>query len=56
MFSTQKYIMLVSIIVPYFNDSANIQYCINSALKQSYNKIEIIIIDDENLEVQKNIK
>ena len=40
--------MLVSIIVPYFNDPANIQYCINSALKQSYDRIEIIIVDDEN--------
>jgi teichuronic acid biosynthesis glycosyltransferase TuaG len=40
--------MLVSIIVPYFNDPINIYYSVNSALKQTHSKIEIIIIDDEN--------
>tara|TARA_Y100000768_G_scaffold386658_1_gene375600 strand:- start:288 stop:1031 length:744 start_codon:yes stop_codon:yes gene_type:complete len=40
--------MLVSIIVPYFNDPEYINQSINSALNQTYKKIEIIIIDDEN--------
>ena len=40
--------MLVSIIVPYFNDPINIHSSINSALNQTHTKIEIIIIDDEN--------
>ncbi len=40
--------MLVSIIIPYFNDPNNIKSCIQSALAQSYSKLEIIVIDDEN--------
>ncbi len=40
--------MLVSIIIPYFNDPKNIKSCVQSALSQNYSKIEIIIIDDEN--------
>jgi teichuronic acid biosynthesis glycosyltransferase TuaG len=40
--------MLVSIIVPYFKDPTNIHRSINSALKQSHWKTEIIIINDEN--------
>ena len=40
--------MLVSVIIPYFRDEKNISNSINSVLKQSYDKIEIIIIDDEN--------
>lgn len=40
--------MLVSIIIPYYNDPINIESCINSILKQIYKKFEIIIIDDEN--------
>ena len=46
--------MLVSIIVPYFNDSEHINQSINSALIQTYKKIEIIIIDDENSENSKD--
>jgi teichuronic acid biosynthesis glycosyltransferase TuaG len=40
--------MLVSVIIPYFNDAINIESAIKSALNQSYKKLEIIIIDDEN--------
>ncbi|WP_435090547.1 glycosyltransferase family 2 protein [Candidatus Pelagibacter bacterium nBUS_30] len=40
--------MLVSIIIPYFNDPANIHRSIDFALKQSYLKTEIIIVNDEN--------
>lgn len=40
--------MLVSIIIPYFNDPNNIKFCIQSALAQNYPKLEILIIDDEN--------
>ena len=45
--------MLVSIIVPYFNDASNINHSINSALNQTYKKFEIIIVDDENSEKSK---
>ena len=40
--------MLVSVIIPYFNDMINIEGAIKSALNQSYKKLEIIIINDEN--------
>ena len=47
--------MLVSIIIPYFNDPNNIRLCIQSVLAQSYSKLEIIIIDDENSSNSKKI-
>ena len=40
--------MLVSVIIPYFKDERNIARSVLSALNQSYKKIEIIIVDDEN--------
>ena len=40
--------MLVSIIIPYYNDEENIYLSVSSALKQTYKNIEIIIIDNEN--------
>ena len=47
--------MLVSVIIPYYKDEQNIYYSVNSALKQIYKKIEIIIIDDENSENSINV-
>ena len=40
--------MLVSVIIPYFNDELNINKSVSSALNQTYKNIEIIIVDDEN--------
>ncbi len=37
---------LVSIIIPTFQHAKSITSCIESVLKQTYNKIEIIIVDD----------
>mgnify|MGYP001318433433 CR=1 FL=1 len=55
--------MLVSVIIPYFNDELNIKKSVSSVLDQTYKKIEILIIDDENtihsnnvLKKYKNIK
>ena len=49
--------MLVSIIIPYYNDKKYILRSVSSALTQSYKNIEIIIIDNENsLISKKNIK
>ena len=47
--------MLVSVIIPYFNDEENIKSAVQSVLKQTYKKIEIIIIDDENSNQSKKI-
>ena len=47
--------MLVSVIIPYFNDEENINLSVNSVLKQKFKNTEIIIIDDENSKHSKKI-
>ena len=47
--------MLVSIIIPYYNDKKYIYRSVSSALNQSYKDIEVIIIDNENTSISKNI-
>ena len=47
--------MLVSVIIPYHNDEANIENAVKSALAQTYKKLELIIIDDENSKVSRMI-
>ena len=47
--------MLVSVIIPYFNDESNISLSVNSVLNQKYKNTEIIIIDDENSKNSKKI-
>ena len=47
--------MLVSVIIPYYNDEANIENAVKSALAQTYKKLELIIIDDENSKVSRMI-
>ncbi|PEJ84962.1 glycosyl transferase [Bacillus toyonensis] len=41
---------MVSIIVPVYNQEKYIEECIRSLLAQSYNNIEIIIIDDASID------
>lgn len=38
--------MLVSVIVPVFNVQQFLEKCLNSIIKQTYSKIEIILVDD----------
>jgi len=42
----KKKMPLVSIIIPVYNVEEYIEECINSVLKQTYNNIEVIVIDD----------
>ena len=37
---------LVSIIIPVYNEERYLDYCLSSLFEQSYNNIEIIIVDD----------
>lgn len=37
---------LVSIIIPVFNGSDYLKECINSALQQTYNNVEVVVIND----------
>ena len=47
--------MLISIIIPYFNDEKYISRSVNSALAQTYKNTEIIIIDSEYSKNSKKI-
>ena len=47
--------MLVSVVIPYYKNQFYIKKTINSVLKQSYQKFEIIIVNDEPGKLSKNI-
>ncbi|MFC0344183.1 glycosyltransferase family 2 protein [Epilithonimonas hispanica] len=47
--------MLISVIVPVYNVEAYLQDCITSIIKQSYNKIEIILVNDGSTDNSGNI-
>ena len=44
------YLGMVSIIVPIYNGEKNIEKCIESILKQTYRKFELILIDDGSID------
>lgn len=49
--------LLVSIIIPCFNDADYIEQSVNSALNQSYGNIEVIVVDDgSNIETKEVLK
>ena len=37
---------LISVVIPAFNREKTISYCLNSVLAQTYEKIEVIVVDD----------
>lgn len=39
---------MVSVIIPVYNSEKYIKNCVDSILKQSYQEIEIILVDDES--------
>ena len=42
----ENYNLLVSVIIPYYNASETIKRCINSVIDQTYNNLEILVIND----------
>ena len=45
----------VSIIIPIFNDEKYINYCVDSILKQTYQNIEVILVNDGSIDNSKEI-
>jgi glycosyltransferase involved in cell wall biosynthesis len=37
---------LISVVIPTYNSEKSISYCLNSVLSQTYNNLEVIIVDD----------
>ena len=46
---------LVSILLPYYNNEKYVFKTINSVLKQTYKRFELIIIFDEYLKIKHNV-
>lgn len=47
--------MKISIIIPIYNNESTLEYCVNSFLKQNYEKLELILIDDGSKDKSKLI-
>ena len=40
--------MLVSVIIPVYNNDKYLEKCLDSVLQQKYDSMEIILVDDES--------
>ena len=46
---------MITVIIPVYNSGSTLERCINSILLQSYNDIEIIIVDDDSRDNSRDI-
>ena len=54
-FGNKPFDGLVSVIIPVFNASGTIKACVDSVLKQTYTKIQIILVDDGSTDGSDNV-
>lgn len=47
--------LLISVIVPIYNSEKNLKICLDHLVNQTFNKIEIILIDDGSTDMSKDI-
>ena len=46
---------LISIVIPVFNASKNLEKCLNSAVNQTYSRIEILLVNDGSTDGSKEL-
>lgn len=54
-FKMTKEMPYISIIVPIYNNEAHLVECVQSLIKQSYNNLQIILVDDGSIDLSSKI-